>query len=133
MWRYLKSLTKRPINSNFYPQYKHLTEVILIVSISGQFPSSDGIIVNKSTHISTESQDLGTQTPQKNTIELEGKVIESLPNAVFRVQIESGQVILAHIAGKLRVNKIRVLPGDKVVIEVTPYDLTRGRVIRRLR
>src|SRR5690242_835125 len=78
-------------------------------------------------------QDLGSQPAQKNTIELEGKVVESLPNAVFRVQIDSGQIILAHIAGKLRVNKIRVLPGDKVVIEVTPYDLTRGRVIRRLR
>jgi translation initiation factor IF-1 len=49
------------------------------------------------------------------------------------VQIESGQLILAHIAGKLRVNKIRILPGDKVIVEVTPYDLTRGRVIRRLR
>ncbi|MGE5297930.1 MAG: translation initiation factor IF-1 [Acidobacteriaceae bacterium] len=71
--------------------------------------------------------------PQKNIIELEGTVIETLPNAVFRVQIDSGQIILAHIAGKLRVNKIRVLPGDKVIVEVTPYDLTKGRVIRRLR
>ena len=79
------------------------------------------------------TQDLGSQPQQKNTIELEGKVIETLPNAVFRVQIESGQVILAHIAGKLRVNKIRILPGDKVIVEVTPYDLTRGRVTRRLR
>ena len=60
-------------------------------------------------------------------------MIETLPNAVFRVQIDSGQVILAHIAGKLRVNKIRILPGDKVIVEVTPYDLTRGRVTRRLR
>lgn len=60
-------------------------------------------------------------------------MIETLPNAVFRVQIPSGQIILAHIAGKLRVNKIRILPGDRVVVEVTPYDLTRGRVIRRLR
>lgn len=60
-------------------------------------------------------------------------MIETLPNAVFRVKINSGQVILAHIAGKLRVNKIRILPGDRVVVEVTPYDLMRGRVIRRLR
>ena len=60
-------------------------------------------------------------------------MIETLPNAVFRVQIDSGQVILAHIAGKLRVNKIRILPGDRVIIEVTPYDLTKGRVTRRLR
>lgn len=86
-----------------------------------------------STHISNGTQDLGTQGPQKNTIELEGKVVESLPNAVFRVQIDSGQIILAHIAGKLRVNKIRILAGDRVVVEVTPYDLSRGRVIRRLR
>ncbi|MBI2356433.1 MAG: translation initiation factor IF-1 [Candidatus Doudnabacteria bacterium] len=69
----------------------------------------------------------------KNVIELEGTVIETLPGASFRVQIASGQVILAHIAGKLRVNKIRVLPGDRVIVEVTPYDLTRGRVTRRLR
>ena len=60
-------------------------------------------------------------------------MVESLHNAVFRVQIESGQIILAHIAGKLRVNKIRILPGDRVIVEVTPYDLTRGRVIRRLK
>jgi translation initiation factor IF-1 len=85
------------------------------------------------TFINTASQDLGKSTPQKNIIELEGKVIETLPNAVFRVQIESGQMILAHIAGKLRVNKIRILPGDRVIVEVTPYDLTRGRVTRRLR
>ena len=87
----------------------------------------------KFTHIPTATQDLGSNAPQKNTIELEGKVVETLPNAVFRVQIESGQIILAHIAGKLRVNKIRILPGDKVIVEVTPYDLTKGRVIRRLR
>lgn len=60
-------------------------------------------------------------------------VVETLPSAVFRVQIESGQMILAHLAGKMRVNKIRILEGDKVIVEVTPYDLTRGRVIRRLR
>ena len=83
--------------------------------------------------ISTDSQDLGKSAPQKNTIELEGIVVETLPSAVFRVQIESGQTILAHLAGKMRVHKIRILPGDKVIVEVTPYDLTRGRVIRRLR
>lgn len=84
-------------------------------------------------YIATVPQDSGKSFQQKNTIEFEGKVIENLPNAVFRVQINSGQIILAHIAGKLRVNKIRVLPGDRVIVEVTPYDLTRGRVIRRLR
>ena len=85
------------------------------------------------TTISTDSQDLGKSPQQKNTIELEGTVIETLPSAVFRVQLEKGQIILGHLAGKLRIYKIRILPGDKVIIEVTPYDLTRGRIIRRLR
>jgi translation initiation factor IF-1 len=85
------------------------------------------------TNISTDSHDLGKSIPQKNTIELEGTVIETLPSAVFRVQLDSGQVILGHLAGKMRIYKIRILPGDKVIIEVTPYDLTRGRIIRRLR
>jgi translation initiation factor IF-1 len=87
--------------------------------------------------ISTSTQDFG-KSDQKNdkskeVIELDGKVLENLPNALFRIQIDSGQIILAHIAGKLRVNKIRVLPGDRVIVEVTPYDLTRGRIVRRLR
>jgi translation initiation factor IF-1 len=69
----------------------------------------------------------------KQTIELEGKVIESLPNAVFRVELDSGQIVLGHLAGKMRMNKIRVLPGDKVLLEMTPYDLQKGRIIRRLR
>jgi translation initiation factor IF-1 len=81
----------------------------------------------------SDSQGLGKSTPQKNTIELEGTVIETLPSAVFRVQLDSGQVILGHLAGKMRIYKIRILPGDRVIIEVTPYDLNRGRIIRRLR
>lgn len=83
--------------------------------------------------ISNRPQDFGKTDKSKEVIELDGKVIENLPNALFRIQIDSGQIILAHIAGKLRVNKIRVLPGDKVIVEVTPYDLTRGRIIRRIR
>lgn len=59
--------------------------------------------------------------------------MESLPNAVFRVQLDSGQTVLGHLAGKMRVNMIRVLPGDKVLIEMTPYDLNKGRITRRLR
>lgn len=70
--------------------------------------------------------------PSKDIIELEGKVVEALPNAVFRVEIGLGQEILAHIAGRLRVNHIRILLGDKVRVELTPYDLTRGRITRRL-
>jgi translation initiation factor IF-1 len=59
--------------------------------------------------------------------------VESLPNALFRVQLEAGQTVLGHLAGKMRVNMIRVLPGDRVIIEMTPYDLNKGRIIRRLR
>ena len=57
---------------------------------------------------------------------------EGLPNAYFRVRIDNGAMVLAHISGKMRVHRIRVLPGDRVVVEVTPYDLTRGRIIKRL-
>lgn len=76
---------------------------------------------------------MGSSDNNKQTIELEGKVLEALPNAVFRVQLEAGQVVLGHLAGKMRLNKIRVLPGDKVLLEMTAYDLSRGRIIRRLR
>ncbi len=76
---------------------------------------------------------MGSSDPNKQTIELEGKVIESLPNAVFRVQLDSGQTLLGHLAGKMRIHRIRVLPGDKVLMEVTPYDLSKGRITRRLR
>lgn len=66
-----------------------------------------------------------------DVIEVEGTVIEKLPNAMFQVEIEGGHRILAHISGKLRMNFIRVLPGDKVTIELSPYDLTKGRIIWR--
>lgn len=64
-------------------------------------------------------------------IELEGKVIESLPNTMFLVDIGNGHTILAHISGKLRMNFIRILPGDKVTVQMSPYDLTRGRITWR--
>ena len=66
-----------------------------------------------------------------DVIEVEGKVLEKLPNAMFQVQLENGHVILAHISGKLRMNFIRIIPGDKVLIEMSPYDLTKGRIIWR--
>lgn len=66
-----------------------------------------------------------------DVIEMQGTVVESLPNATFQVKLESGQVILAHISGKLRMNFIRILPGDKVTIELSPYDLSRGRITWR--
>ena len=69
----------------------------------------------------------------KDVIELEGSIIESLPYAMFRVKLENDHEILAHISGKIRKNFIRILPGDKVKVEMTPYDLTRGRITFRLK
>ncbi|MBQ9361688.1 MAG: translation initiation factor IF-1 [Lachnospiraceae bacterium] len=66
-----------------------------------------------------------------DVIEVEGKVVEKLPNAMFRVTLENGHEILAHISGKLRMNFIKILPGDKVTIELSPYDLTKGRITWR--
>ena len=66
-----------------------------------------------------------------DVIELEGTVVESLPNTTFRVDIGNGHIILAHISGKLRMNFIRILPGDKVTVQMPPYDLTRGRITWR--
>ena len=70
---------------------------------------------------------------KEDVIEVEGKVVEALPNATFRVELENGHRLLAHISGKLRTNFIRILPGDKVTIELTPYDLTRGRITYRFK
>jgi len=66
-----------------------------------------------------------------DVIEVEGTVVEALPNAMFQVELENGHRVLAHISGKLRMNFIRVLPGDKVTLELSPYDLTRGRITWR--
>jgi translation initiation factor IF-1 len=66
-----------------------------------------------------------------DVIEVDGKVIEKLPNATFQVQLENGHTILAHISGKLRMNFIRIIPGDKVLLEMSPYDLTKGRIVWR--
>ena len=68
---------------------------------------------------------------KEDVIEVEGKVIEALPNTVFKVVLQNGHQILAHISGKLRMNYIKILPGDKVKVELSPYDLTRGRITWR--
>ena len=68
-----------------------------------------------------------------DVIEIEGTILESMPNAMFRVKLENGHEILAHISGKIRKNFIRILPGDKVKVEMTPYDLTKGRITFRLK
>ncbi len=71
--------------------------------------------------------------PKKDVIEVEGTVTEALPNAMFRVQLDNGYEVLAHVAGRLRMHFIRILPGDRVRVELSPYDLTRGRITYRLR
>ncbi|HHX17321.1 UNVERIFIED_CONTAM: translation initiation factor IF-1 [Acetivibrio alkalicellulosi] len=68
---------------------------------------------------------------KEDVIEVEGKVVEALPNAMFEVELDNGHKVLAHISGKLRMNFIRILPGDKVTVELSPYDLTRGRITWR--
>jgi translation initiation factor IF-1 len=68
---------------------------------------------------------------KEKAIEVEGRVIESLPNAVFRVELPNGHVVLAHVSGKIRLHYIRILPGDQVRLELSPYDLSRGRIIYR--
>ena len=71
--------------------------------------------------------------PKEDAIEVEGVVVEPLPNAMFRVELENGHKVLAHISGKMRMHYIRILPGDKVKVELSPYDLTRGRITFRIK
>jgi translation initiation factor IF-1 len=71
------------------------------------------------------------QMAKEDAIEVEGRVLEPLPNAMFRVELENGHKVLAHISGKMRMHFIKILPGDKVTVELSPYDLTRGRITYR--
>ena len=70
---------------------------------------------------------------KEDVIEVEGTVVEALPNAMFQVELENGHVVLAHVSGKMRMNFIHILPGDKVTMELTPYDLNRGRITYRFK
>ena len=70
---------------------------------------------------------------KRDVIEVEGTVIEALPNAMFRVELENGHRVLAHVSGKMRMNFIRILPGDRVKMELSPYDLSRGRIVYRFK
>jgi translation initiation factor IF-1 len=70
---------------------------------------------------------------KSDVIEVEGKVLDPLPNAMFNVELANGHKVLAHVSGKIRMNYIRILPGDKVTVELSPYDLTRGRIIYRFK
>jgi translation initiation factor IF-1 len=80
---------------------------------------------------STCSRSFPLPKPKDDAIVLEGTILESLPNAMFRVELENSHKVLAHISGKMRMHYIRILPGDKVQVELTPYDLTRGRITYR--
>lgn len=71
--------------------------------------------------------------PKEDLIETEGKIVEVLPNAMFRVEIENGHIVLAHVSGKMRMHFIRILMGDKVKVELSPYDLNRGRITFRVK
>jgi translation initiation factor IF-1 len=85
-------------------------------------------------HISNESRNTNhkiPEMPKKDTIRLQAKVTEALPNAMFRVELENGHKVLAHVSGKMRMNFIRILPGDTVTVEMSPYDLNRGRIVFR--
>ncbi|CAG0939546.1 MAG: translation initiation factor IF-1 [Gallionellales bacterium RBG_16_56_9] len=68
---------------------------------------------------------------KEDAMQMQGEIVESLPNATFRVKLENGHIVLGHISGKMRMHYIRILPGDKVTVELTPYDLTKGRIIFR--
>lgn len=70
---------------------------------------------------------------KEDSIEMQGTILESLPNTMFRVELENGHVVIAHISGKMRKNYIRILTGDKVTVEMTPYDLSKGRIVFRSR
>lgn len=71
--------------------------------------------------------------PKEDLIETEGRIVEALPNAMFKVELENGHMVLAHVSGKMRMNFIRILPGDKVKLELSPYDLSRGRITFRVK
>jgi translation initiation factor IF-1 len=82
---------------------------------------------------SWQQSEKDTGMPKEDAIEVEGTIVEPLPNAMFRVELENGHKVLAHISGKMRMHFIKILPGDKVTVELSPYDLTRGRITFRAR
>lgn len=82
-------------------------------------------------HATTQLRRKRDMPKKDGAIEIEGRVVEPLPNAMFRVELENGHKVLAHISGKMRMHYIRILPGDRVLVELSPYDLTRGRVVYR--
>ena len=105
--------------------------------------SASGLWVGLTQTTRTASDDAREQNPDRHkrnaedmpkkdgAIEIEGRIVESLPNAFFRVELDNGHKVLAHISGKMRMHYIRILPDDRVVVELSPYDLTRGRIVYR--
>jgi|SRR5271163_786963 len=80
---------------------------------------------------SKKDRPVKNETPKEEAIEVEGTIVEPLPNAMFRVELSNGHRVLAHVSGKIRMNYIRILPGDRVLVELSPYDLTHGRITYR--
>ena len=87
--------------------------------------------VGSLTRVAKKNKEKASSSAKEEGIQVEGTVGETLPNAMFRVELDNGHEVLAHISGKMRMNYIRILPGDKVLVELSPYDLTRGRVVYR--
>lgn len=83
--------------------------------------------------VSDQQQGRRAGKPKKDNIEVEGTVVEPLPNAMFKVELPNGHTVLAHISGKIRMHFIKILPGDRVIVELSPYDLSRGRITYRFR
>ncbi len=97
-------------------------------------PASESCRVDRGVHPFAHARGSSTLAkPKEDAIVLEGTVLESLPNAMFKVELENGHEVLAHISGKMRMHYIRILPGDRVQVELTPYDLSRGRITFRYR
>jgi translation initiation factor IF-1 len=92
---------------------------------------SDAISPTCETEVRAVAKNKEKGAPKEEGIQIEGTVIETLPNAMFRVELDNGHRVLAHISGKMRMHYIRILPGDRVLTELSPYDLTRGRVVYR--
>ena len=84
-------------------------------------------------HRATKDDTPKEGTGKEDAIQVEGKVVEPLPNAMFRVEMDNGHRVLAHVSGRMRMHRIRILPGDKVTMELSPYDLTRGRITYRFK
>ena len=101
--------------SPYFPRERSMTDKLIIFD----------------TTLRDGEQSPGASMTKEDAIEVEGTVVEPLPNAMFRVELENGHRVLAHVSGKMRMNFIRILPGDRVKVELSPYDLTRGRIVYR--